>query len=353
MQIKSLWYRTKLRSLEAMQRLDRLLKFSKSDIADFRLQVINFHKKYGTKQTIEAYGIPKPTIYRWKSVLDKSDGILTSLIPKSTAPKNKRQMNVDCRIVDWLWSERREHLIGKTKLEPLLDEYCQKIGIKSPSESLIGKIIKVKGIFPRRNGRVYHNPNSVYGERSPVYKTRVKRCPKPEEFGHVGVDTICEFNMGIKRYIFNAIDIKLKFEFSYPYTTLTSRNGKDFLKKLEAVYPIKGGIRIIQTDNGLEFQGEFDKYLREQEIEHHFTYPRCPKINGHVERSNRSLKEEFINQNQHLLFSDLNGFRHKLMKHLIWYNTKRVHQSLGNVTPIDYLLKNMPKSHMYVTCTST
>lgn len=352
MKIKSLWYRTSLNSVKAMQRIDRLLKFNQNDIAPFRLQVIKYHAKYGTKMTIEAYGVPKPTIYRWKKELDQNEGKLTALIPKSTAPKKRREMIIDHRVVDWIKAERREHLVGKVKLKPLLDQYCLSIGIKPPSESLIGKIIKRKGMLLKRNGRIYHDASTKFLDRKPSYKTKVKRCPKPEEFGHIGIDTITEFNLGMKRYIFNAIDIKLKFEFSYPYASLNSKNGKDFLKKIESVYPIRNGIRIIQTDNGLEFLGEFDKYLKERGVEHHFIYPRCPKINGHIERANRSLKDEFVNGHKDLLFVDMELFKHKLMKHLIWYNTKRVHQSLGNITPIDYLLKNMPESQMYVTYTA-
>lgn len=351
MQLKNLWYQTKLHSVKAMNRLDRILKFSKDDIAQFRLQVINYHKKYGTKMTIEAYGVPKPTIYRWRGELEKNEGKLTALIPKSTAPKKRREMIVDYRIVDWIKAERKEHFIGKEKLKPLLDEHCAELGIKSPSESLIGKIIRRKNIPSKKNGRIYHNPDSKYSERKPFYKTKIKKCPKPTEIGHLGIDTITEFNLGIKRYIFNAVDIKLKFEFSYPYTTLNSKNATDFMEKILQVYPIKNGIRIVQTDNGLEFLGDFNKYLKEKGIDHHFIYPRCPKINGHIERCNRSLKEEFINLNIDLLFSDFEAFKHKLMKHLIWYNTKRIHQSLGNVTPIDYLLKNNLESHMYVTRT--
>jgi len=335
-----------------MQRIDRLLKFSKDDIAPFRLQVINYHQRNGTAKTIEAYGVPKPTIYRWKKELENQDGKLTALIPKSRAPKHKRQMIVDPRVIDWIKAERKVHLVGKVKLKPLLDEYCHNLGIKSPSESLIGKIIKRKSILPRENGRIYHNTNSKYSERKPNYKTKVKRCPKPAEFGHIGIDTITEFNLGMKRYLINAVDLKLKFEFSYPYVSLNSQNARDFMEKLEQVYPIKNGIKIVQTDNGLEFMGEFDHYLKDREIEHHFIYPRCPKINGHIERANRSLKDEFVNQHRDILFVDIELFKSKLMQHLIWYNTKRIHLSLGKKTPMDYLLETMPESHMYVTYTA-
>jgi transposase InsO family protein len=334
-----------------MQRIDRLLNFSKSDISKFRLRVINFHHKYGTAQTVEAYGVPKPTIYRWRAELERNEGRLTALVPKSTVPNKKRQMIVDHRIIDWLKKERSKHPVGKTKLKPLLDEYCSKLGIKAPSESLIGKIIKRKNLVRRPNSRIYHNAGSVYSERKPKYKTKVKKCPKPDGLGHLGIDTITEFNLGMKRYIFNAVDIRLKFQFSYPYKQLNSKNAKDFFEKLEQVYPIQDGIRIVQTDNGLEYLGDFDQYLNSKGIEHHFIYPRCPKINGHVERANRSLKEEFVSNHINLLFTDIETFKHELMEHLIWYNTKRIHHSLGNVTPIDYLLQNLPESHMYVTQT--
>jgi len=98
--------------------------------------------------------------------------------------------------------------------------------------------------------------------------------------------------------------------------------------------------------------GEFDHYLKDREIEHHFIYPRCPKINGHIERANRSLKDEFVNQHRDILFVDIELFKSKLMQHLIWYNTKRIHLSLGKKTPMDYLLETMPESHMYVTYTA-
>jgi len=351
MHIHALWFRTRLHSLKSMQRLDRLLQFNKSEVAKFRHQVIEFHNNNGTSKTIEAYGIPKPTIYRWKKAFNDNEGKLIALIPKSTAPKKKREMIIDYRIINWLKEERELHPVGKGILKPLLDQYCQSIGIKPPSESLIGKIIKRKNIFPKINGRTYHNANSKCAERKPNYKPKVKKSPKPEKFGYIEIDTITEFNLGVRRYIFNAIDVKLKFKFSYPYKSLNSKNAKDFMQKLEEVYPLKGRIHIVQTDNGLEFQKEFDQYLQMRDIKHLFIYPRCPKINGYIERANRTLKQEFVTRNKYLLFTDMDEFKHKLMEHLVWYNTKRVHQSLGKVSPMDYLLKNIPESQMYVTRT--
>ncbi|MDR1453947.1 MAG: integrase core domain-containing protein [Candidatus Margulisbacteria bacterium] len=71
-----------------------------------------------------------------------------------------------------------------------------------------------------------------------------------------------------------------------------------------------------------------------------------------IERANRSLDEEFIAANLYRYDADfcLAEFNSKLLGHLIWYNTKRVHKSLGNITPLDFMNTNL-KSHMYGTYT--
>ena len=82
-----------------------------------------------------------------------------------------------------------------------------------------------------------------------------------------------------------------------------------------------------------------------------FIYPRCPRINGCVERANRTLQEEFIDYTLDLLFQDLPNFKSELMRYLIFYNTKRVHRGLNNLSPIDFVLKYYPEYQMYVTRT--
>ncbi|WP_407919062.1 integrase core domain-containing protein [Caldisericum exile] len=88
-------------------------------------------------------------------------------------------------------------------------------------------------------------------------------------------------------------------------------------------------------------------------MKHNFIYPRCPRINGFIERANRTLQEEFIDLNLLLLPDNINEFNKRLIDYLIWYNTQRPHKSLNNLTPIDYVLKYSVESQMYVTHTKT
>lgn len=107
-----------------MKHIISISNFSKSQKAQLRLKVIEFHNKYETKATIDAYGIPRRTIFYWKKLLKDGDGQLESLIPKPKIPKTKRQMTTDYRIISFIKTTREEKgFLGKEKLKRLVDEF--------------------------------------------------------------------------------------------------------------------------------------------------------------------------------------------------------------------------------------
>lgn len=350
---QDLWYDTPLYNRRIMNKIISTQSFEESEKAQFRLKVIEFHGKYGIGATKDAFTVSKATIYRWRKKLNDSGGRLASLVPKPTTPQRKRQMMIHTHIIRFIKQTREDHpRLGKEKIKPLLNEYCLAEKLQAISVSTIGKIITRYGLLsPHPIRRYYHNPNDKRNRVKRQYKTRIKHSPKVGEFGYIEIDTIVKFLDGMKLYVFNAIDIKLKFQFSYAYARLNSQNAREFFNKLEAVYPIRDGIKIVQTDNGLEFQGAFSDYLKQKQINHLFIYPRCPKINAYVERANRTLQEEFVNNSLEYVTENLTDFNARLMDYLVWYNTRRVHNSLNNISPIDYLLHVAPESQKWVTYT--
>ena len=328
------------------------MRFNQSDTAQIRLDIIKFSQKHGVQAAVDAFGVSRRTLFRWRKVLKDQRGRLESLIPNTTKPHTTRKMFTHLKVIAFIKNQREiiSHL-GKEKIKPLLDEYCQKEGLLTISISTIGKVIKRHNLFVKTH-RVYHNPESGFAKRKIKYKNRVKHSPKVTDTGYIEIDTITTFLQGIKLYVFNAVDIKLKFQFSYGYATLTSKNGLDFMKRLTLVYPVSKGIKTIQTDNGLEYMGDFNDFLEEKQIDHLFIYPRCPRINGFIERANRTIQEEFITQYVYTRWNGIVAFNRDLMEYLVWYNTKRVHKSLGNVSPMNYLLSILPeKCQMYGTHT--
>jgi len=320
--------------------------FNQSDSAKFRLQVIEYYSKYGTQPTIDAFKISKATVFRWRKIFLDSNKNIYSLIPQSTKPHRVRQMNVDYRIIEYIRNLREQHpKLGKEKIKPLLDQYVVSLNLPKVSVSLIGKILRRYHMTSSLR-KVYHNPNRKHAVRKKI--ARVRYAPKSKEIGYVQIDTIQIFTDGIRRYVFNAVDINTRFQFSFAYAASNTNSSVDFVKKLLDIYHVY----TIQTDNGSEYLGKFDTYLKQRGVKHMYIYPRCPRINGCVERANRSLREEFLNGNQYLMSSHgVEEFNERLMSHLVWFNTKRVHKSLNNLSPIQYMLKYIPESHMYVTHT--
>ncbi len=332
--------------------LHSLRRFSRDEVAQERHRILKFYDTYGEKATQEAFAVDRKLIHVWKKRLRVNDGHLEALIPHSTKPTKVRRMNTDHRIIEFIRQLRQKHSgMGKEKIKPFLDRYCIGQGIPSISESTIGKIIKRHKLFYKRSGRVYHDPRSKWMDHSgrKNKRLRVKHPPRHSDFGHFQADSSHLFVQGIRRYLISAIDSRLKFSFSSCYSHLSSRNARDFFRRLEMVCPLP--IRSIQTDNGAEFLKEFDAYLKSKQIPHYFSYPRCPKVNGCIERFNRTLKEEFVSNNIDAL-SDLPLFRTRLAEYLVFYNTQRPHKTLGLISPLDYLISKEAMSKKIATYTS-
>lgn len=153
------------------------------------------------------------------------------------------------------------------------------------------------------------------------------------------LDTIVRFIDGIKRYVLTAIDVERKFAFAGTYINHSSDSASDFLKKLIEVCP--SSINELQTDNGSEFAKHFETACLSLDLTHFHTYPRFPKMNAHIEKFNRTISEDFIMSNRALLRDNVSAFNEKLVGWLLWYNTKKPHQSLEMVSPLGYIVSTL------------
>ncbi len=329
-----------------------LRRYSANEVARQRLKIIGFYRQYGEKATKEAFGADRKVISRWSQRLGTRGGQLAALIPRSTRPRQTRKPTTNPLVVAWIEKERAAHpRIGKEKLKPDLDRYCQTMGILSISVSTIGKIIKRNHFFFQKpDYRIYHNPDCAWAKKAVKKKRRlrIRHSPHPQTYGHILSDTVEKVIAGTRRYFMSAIDAKLKFALTIEYPRITSANMKDFYFRFRQVYPTT--IRIWQSDNGSENLGVFDRQLEKDKIPHLFIYPRCPQIDTFIERYNRTLQEEYLDYHLDELV-DLKQGNELLVDWNIYYNTKRRHHSLGLKSPIDYLVDNGGMSQMCVTYT--
>lgn len=334
---------------------ERVLRFKYmiTEQAKERCRILAYWEKYGDLATEEAFNVSRATLYRWQQSLSKALGKLEGLNAKSTAPKKRNERIVDERVTTFVIEQRKLHYrLGKKKLATMVkDEF----GIVY-SESKLGRIfndLKKRGLLPKYQKISYYAKSDTFRQKMRLKRKKIRiKDYRPEKSGDLlQIDTIVKFINGVKRYVHTAIDVESDFTFALAYTTLSSKTSTDFMKRLIDVVPFN--IKRVQTDNGLEFEKYFRDYLKLRDIEHFHNYPRCPKMNAFIERFNRTIQEDFINWHLMTLKDDINHFNHSLMDWLLWYNTKRPHESLGMVSPLKYIVMTLPvkKSHMWWTRT--
>jgi transposase InsO family protein len=309
-----------------------------------KIKILIFFDKYGLITTKDAFSVGRATLFLWKKKIKNNNGSLLGLINKSRRPYNTRRMYVPEKIFAFIKQFREDYpRLGKDKIKILLDEYCRENNLEIISESKVGRIIKKNNWYFYLGKR--NTNKQVIQDKKRVFGYEVEN---PGDLFQV--DTVVRFEHGIKRYIVTAIDVVAKFSFSYTYKSHASLNAADFAAKLIQATPYS--IKAIQTDNGSEFLKDFDKTIAKLGIVHFFTYPRCPKQNGCIERFNRSLQEEFVDFNAVLLEEkDAKSFNDKLIDYLLWYNTKRPHNSLNNKPPMEVVVDYLKKSNMSWTDT--
>lgn len=309
-----------------MKTLASSLKYADEDPRQFRLHVLQYGKKYGVNAVVEAFGVSRRTYFVWQKTLRDNQGKLVSLVPKSTRPKRTRQMVVDERVLELIKQVRQEYgRIGKEKLKVLVTAYADSVGIAGYGASKIGKIIRRHHYF-------------FDGKKAPkisgATRKRMKRSPKGAKPGYVELDSVHVWVQGNKLVFVTVIDVATRVAYAERVKTASSANALQVLQHFQTRYSIS--LHTIQTDNGSEFLGVFDDYLTQQQLTHYFSYPRSPKVNGYIERFNRTLQEEFIERCDAWWY-DLTAGDQKLTNYLAWYNAQRPHASLGYQPPLAYL----------------
>ena len=320
-----------------MKKVISLSAFADSDTAQYRLQVIEFYQQFGIEATLKAFPAKRSTVFLWQKTFKENGNRLSSLIPQSSRPRRVRRMNTHPLVLAEICRLRRKHYrLGKKKLYPLIGKYCHTAGIGYPAVSTIGKIIKRNHIFFDKPTYGYHDPSRKKHQRRK--KQRVIYAPKPANGGYVELATIETVIETIRRYTITAIDVKLKIAYAQTFKSPTAANALVVLKTLQTMLPRT--VHTVQTDNGSEFSGVFDSYCIATKIKHVWTYPKHPRVNGVVERFNRSLQEEWLDMYQdELINPDLANTR--IAEYLYFYHNDRIHEGLGDQTPAYVLGKEI------------
>jgi putative transposase len=298
-----------------------------------RLAWMDFYRRtHNVARTCRHFGISRQTFYRWRRRYDPQN--LATLEERSHRPHRRRQPTWSTPLADRVLALRlRYPRWGKDKLAVLLRQ--QKLTV---STSMVGRILSQL----KRQGRLLEAPRSgVPGSRRAL-RSRPYAIRKPKQYAVsqpgdlVQVDTLDVRPLpGVIFKQFTARDVVSRWDVIQAHTRATAQTAAQFLDTLLHRMPFP--IRALQVDGGSEFAAEFEAACQQRGLRLFVLPPRSPKLNGAVERANRTHTEEFYQVTVCSL--EMKKLNRELRQWEKIYNTVRPHQSLGYLTPQQFLLR--------------
>lgn len=306
-----------------------------------RLEWLIFFYTIGNRNnslTASYFGITRKTFHKWKRRFDPTN-ILT-LEQYSKAPRKRRQWMVTYEEERNIRQLREKHMKwGKKKLKVVY----RRIYGADISTNKIQKVINRYSLYP---DPVSHK-KKLKRRVNRRNKTYINTFEKKKELGFLWhTDSVIIWWYGARRVIFTAVEECTRIAYARAYTTNSSKNAKDFLQRL--LYLANNQVKHIHHDNGSEFYGQFEQACKDLEIQQIFSRARTPRDNPALERFNWTVQDEWLSLSPYGL-DDIDTANRDLTDWLVEYNSVRPHDSLDNLTPIEYATKTFEVSPMWAS----
>jgi len=294
-----------------------------SDIAR-KKRVFAYAEQVGNiAKSCRYFGISRETFYKWKKqyALMGDEGLVNS----KPCPQNpKLWLSKD--IADQILYLRKNYHFGPARIVWSLERY---FGMKVSTTGVYRVLL--------RNG-LNRLPGGTRKRSVKDFKRYEKQVP-----GHrvqIDVKFLTFYKQGkkIQRFQYTAIDDATRARALKIYERHTQANAQDFVDHIRQTFPFR--IHTIQTDNGHEFQAKFHWHCEDLGIRHVYIKPASPHLNGKVERSHRTDKQEFW---QLVDYVDDIDIKAKLKEWENYYNCHRPHSSLSGKAPFEVLREKLQK----------
>ena len=294
-------------------------------------------EKRSVAQVARRFGKNRSTIYRWKKKWEMQQTVLLENPGRPSRPLGKV-----FRWRDVKWNIPTRSSAPKTHPNALNSdtvaaimhirqqkyECAEIIQYKLKKEGVIVSLSSVKRTIKRnelwRKKRKYH-----WNEKRPLPTA-------PGEL--VQTDTVHYVNPlnHSKLYIYTVIDLYTRMAYARISPNLTEKGATETI--LEAQKFMGFSFKMVQSDNGAEFQTHFQGWLNGKGIKTRHSRVRHPNDDAHIERFNRTLRKECIGQynpNKKIEFIE-----RKLSRFINYYNYDRIHLGICLKTPYEMLQRS-------------
>lgn len=282
-------------------------------------------------------GISPDVFYRWKRRYNPRN--LSTLEDDKTTrtPIKLRQPETDPRLVQRLKELREKHpRWGKKKLWKLLQREGYHTSISTVGRTL--DRLRAQGRLKEPAVVKVRLAGATRRKKRP-YAIRKPWGFKPEYPGDlVGVDTVHLYTVdGKKRYQFTASDHVAKHTARVAASRITSSAAVRVLDAMVERFPYK--VKAIQIDGGSEFKSVFELECQRRGITLYVLPVKSPKLNGIVERTNRTSREEIYDLEPVPFTVEEHNLLLVGQDHI--YNYIRPHDALDLLTPEEYYAKQL------------
>jgi transposase InsO family protein len=136
---------------------------------------------------------------------------------------------------------------------------------------------------------------------------------------------------GSRLYVYTLIDLYSRWAYAEVAKRISAITSSNFISRAQVVAPFDFG--MVQTDNGGEFQKMFRFGIYKLNIKHRYSRVRQSNDQAHVERFNRTIQEECLDQTP----QTIHHFKKALRQWLPYYNGERMHMGIDFKTPAQML----------------
>ena len=299
--------------------------------AQKRLAWFDYYATHGRNAalTCRYFGICRQTLYRWKRRFDSEN--LRTLEDGSHRPNRRRQPTWTHGQAERVRALRdRYPRWGKDKLAVILRREGWAVSV-----SMVGRILtslRQRGALSAPVLLRVKRRRGTAGRPWALRKPKDYAVEKPGDL--VQLDTLdLRPSPGVVLKQFTARDMISRWDVVEVHRRATSSAATLFLDTLQRRLPFP--VRALQVDGGSEFAALFEAACQQRGLRLFVLPPRSPKLNGQVERANRTHTEEFYEITPcSLPIARLNL---ELQGWETTYNTIRPHQALGYLTPQEFL----------------
>lgn len=267
---------------------------------------------WSVRQTARYYGYTPGAVSKW---LNKAPDDMRHTIPtKSSRPHNHPHS----------LSEEKVREIVKVRLE---HNKCAEVVQKQLENSGIDvSLSSVKRTLKRTNLIRYKSPWKKWH-----YSLPRPIAEKPGDL--LQLDTVHFVTSSGKRfYVYTIIDLYSRWAYAEVVKKISAGESVRFLKN--AKKRAKFDFVMVQSDNGPEFTQWFTRGVARMKIAHRHSRIRKCNDNAHIERFNRTIQEECFGTEKPINYD---RYLSLINDYLKYYNTSRLHLSLGLKTPAEML----------------